>query len=113
MEADEWIDSIVEVVFCIMGGIGRGWCRTGAAVTVEPDRSDVEPIVALVLSVVTTVEGMLVSGSYAGCRRRYLKGKVSGERPGYGDSPRKGSKIGKNKEASRRREERAQGVLPS
>lgn len=73
VEADEWIDSIVEVVFCIMGGIGRGWCRTGAAVTVEPDRSDVEPIVALVLSVVTTVEGMLVSGSCAGCRRRYFE----------------------------------------
>jgi hypothetical protein len=109
VEAEEWIDSIVEVVFCIMGGIGRGWCRTGAAVTVEADRSDVEPIVADVLSVVTTVEGMLVSGSCAGCRRRYLNGNVSGERPVMG----KGSKIRKNKEGSRRREERAQGVLPS
>jgi len=41
-----------------MGGIGRGWCRTGAAVTVEADRSDVEPIVAVVL---TTVEGIVVN----------------------------------------------------
>lgn len=72
------MDSIVEVVFCIMWGIGRGWCRTGAAVTVEADRSDVEPIVAVVL---TTVEGILVNGSCARSRRRYLDGMRSSESP--------------------------------
>jgi hypothetical protein len=39
--------------------------------------------------------------------------KVSGERPVMGFRQEKGSKIGKNKEGSKRREERAQGVLPS
>lgn len=58
MEAEEWVDSIMEVVFCVLGCIGRGWCRTGAAVTVEADRSDVEPIVAVVL---TVVEGIIVN----------------------------------------------------
>lgn len=41
------------------------------------------------------------------------KGKVSGERPVMRIRQEKGSKIGKNKEMSRRREERAQGGLPS
>jgi len=103
----------VEVAFGIIGGIGRGWCRTGAAVTVDADRSDVEPIVAAVLRVVTTVEGMLVNGSCAGDRRRYLECKSKWWKTGNEVSARKGSKIGKNKEVSRRREERAQGVLPS